>query len=112
MYHIPVIEYRPIHSTRTDRPVHTCTNDVSISKKNYLAVKIHPGKLEGRPAMICAKREELTSFLMYDITYFDIKKAEYRCIFKGGFQKKNYPAVKIHPGKFEDGPGKKRHLAT
>ena len=83
-----------------------------FQKKNYPAVKIHPGKLEGRPAMICAKREELTSFLMYDITYFDTKKAEYRCIFKGGFQKKNYPAVKIHPGKFEDGPGKKRHLAT
>ena len=65
-----------------------------FQKKIYPAVKIHPGKLEDRPAMICAKREELTSFLMYDITYFDTKKAEYRCIFKGGFQKKKLSGCK------------------
>jgi len=27
--------------------------------------------------------------------------------FKGQLQKKKYPDVKLHPGKFEDGPGKK-----
>ena len=68
-------------------------------KKNYPAVKIHPGKFERGPQKF------------FPIGHYNSRNLG-KCFLHFGREmgpqlpRKNYPAVKIHPGKFEDGPQK------